>query len=335
IHLGPAFEPYKSSFAAWVAGLAGTTVGFPFDSVKSRLQTYKFSSSWDCIIETKNKEGLRGFFRGVTVPLISSSIVRSLSVTVYTNTRPIFRDFWYGDNVNKYEPTINTSPLYVRALHELSIAWLAGTTAGAACSIVACPFEFTKLAAQIEILVQAEGKSIIKTAFKGQRSTLEIARDLVKAGGPLALYSGYKFHLTRDLVGSAVYWSTYELFKLSISSISPNNKKVRSAAIAVGGAFAGMTCWCVVYPFDTYKSNIQKNVLKETIIINNLKKATGAERDSLLKMLKTQREINRSTRLSDYLNRAIYRGLGISMARTALIGITFFTCYENLLSIIA
>lgn len=58
-----------------------------FDSVKSRLQVRDYPSIWACAKSVVREEGFRGFFRGVTIPLITISFVRTSSFSIYFNTK--------------------------------------------------------------------------------------------------------------------------------------------------------------------------------------------------------------------------------------------------------
>jgi hypothetical protein len=61
----PAFIlPYRQILCAYVASLFAIGVGFPLDSIKTRQQTYRYRNAWQCAVETKRNEGVKGFYRG-------------------------------------------------------------------------------------------------------------------------------------------------------------------------------------------------------------------------------------------------------------------------------
>lgn len=57
-------KPYRTNFNSIAASLIAVATGFPLDSVKTRLQTYKYNGNWHCIVDTYKNEGVIGFFRG-------------------------------------------------------------------------------------------------------------------------------------------------------------------------------------------------------------------------------------------------------------------------------
>lgn len=72
-----------------------------FDSLKSRLQVKHYPSIWACGKAVMREEGLAGFFRGVTIPLITISLVRTSSFTIYINTKDwLHRHKYFSDRSN-------------------------------------------------------------------------------------------------------------------------------------------------------------------------------------------------------------------------------------------
>lgn len=322
--LPESWNAYRTTICSYAAALAGTTAGFPLDSLKTRLQTYRFKSTWQCVLDTKKNEGLAGFFRGISAPLISNSAVRSVSVTIYKTAIPHTAHFWYS---MYQEPTNNTSTL--KTMLKISpVTFTAGNFAGAVCSVISCPFEFTKLASQIELLIERKKRqpSNVVPGTSNPTTTIapsmpkgaaQIARDLYKKGGFLALYGGYRFHLARDFIGSAVYFTVYENFKIGLSALLNSTKEPHPLSIAIGGAMAGTVCWLIVYPIDTYKSIVQRDLYAHTL--------SAADSNSV--SMYKPREVT----LRSMFRAKMYRGLGLSIVRTSIIGMTFFSVYEQLM----
>lgn len=55
---------HRTTVSAGSASFVATILGFPLDSVKSRLQVSKYTGVVDCIQKTYRHEGFQGFFRG-------------------------------------------------------------------------------------------------------------------------------------------------------------------------------------------------------------------------------------------------------------------------------
>lgn len=61
---------YRTSTNSLIASVFAVAFGFPLDSVKTRLQTYKYKGTWSCIVDTYKTEGVLGFYRGLMAPLV-------------------------------------------------------------------------------------------------------------------------------------------------------------------------------------------------------------------------------------------------------------------------
>lgn len=57
-------KKYRTEVAASASSVLSTMSTFPLDSVKTRMQTYKYAGFVDCVKQTYHTEKLRGFFRG-------------------------------------------------------------------------------------------------------------------------------------------------------------------------------------------------------------------------------------------------------------------------------
>jgi hypothetical protein len=62
--------------------LATTAVGYPFDLIKSRLQTGKYANSILCLKSTFRNEGIRGLYRGGSMPLLSHLLKRPIQYPI-------------------------------------------------------------------------------------------------------------------------------------------------------------------------------------------------------------------------------------------------------------
>lgn len=63
-------KQYRTEIAASASSVLSTVAAFPLDSVKTRMQTYRYKGFLDCVQHTYRTEHLRGFFRGM--PFIPS-----------------------------------------------------------------------------------------------------------------------------------------------------------------------------------------------------------------------------------------------------------------------
>lgn len=73
----------KESIAGANAGLIGTILGFPFDTIKTRMQTTNLSM-FLCIEKIYSDYGFVGFYRGVGSPLVALTILNTVNFSSYS-----------------------------------------------------------------------------------------------------------------------------------------------------------------------------------------------------------------------------------------------------------
>ncbi|KAI5778220.1 mitochondrial carrier domain-containing protein [Geopyxis carbonaria] len=295
-------KKYRTEISASASSIASTFVAFPLDSVKTRLQVYKFRSFWDCVTQTRQTEGIRAFWRGGLAPLCSVTLVRTVNFSVYSKSKVAYASFLrplLGDRLISAPntPAKPCNPIY----------WfLSGATAGGILTFIACPFELTKISAQTQMLMHRSQRSslddpshIRKYETKG---TIQTARDIIKARGLLGLYSGFHLHFIRDVLGTAMYFTFYESGKLLFGAADGPGP----VAIAASGGLCGLMSWLLIYPVDSAKAIYQRDVLTH------------------------KPGIPLPYRGIRWFNRRMYRGLTVSMARSCILNAVFFSSYESI-----
>lgn len=70
---------YRVEVAASASSVLSTLTTFPLDSVKTRMQTYRYAGFLDCVRHTYQTERLRGFFRGRAATMLSSKMRHRLT----------------------------------------------------------------------------------------------------------------------------------------------------------------------------------------------------------------------------------------------------------------
>jgi hypothetical protein len=288
------------------------------------MQTHYYKGIFDCIKQTVQNEGIKGFFRGLTAPLLSSSITKAIGVGVYTTAKP------YASLLQKY--TISPIVLdegasirkqgFVLAVNNAPVSFSAGLVSGAMCSMFACPFEFTKLFQQIYLLQQHD---LGLSPKRMPKTTYQVAKQIRRSEGFLGLFSGFRYHALRDSIGTGLYFSIYETAKILINGFATSDGNIAGTSIPMGtvsitlaGACSGVFSWILVFPIDTVKSLTQRDIISN--IIRGL-------------ALKPRQPIYaRSLR---FPTRAMYRGLNVSILRSVLTSIAFFSGFEYLMKHVA
>ncbi|KAI9141259.1 mitochondrial carrier domain-containing protein [Paraphysoderma sedebokerense] len=235
----------RTVIAASCAAVVGVIAGFPFDSVKTRMQAFNYPSLNDCIKSTYRAEGLQGFFRGMLPPLISVSFVKSASFSVYVGTKE-----WVGE---RYPDMVETQGLW----GVIKMAYIGGFLSGSFTSFFTAPMEIVKVLRQLQELIDKE---------KASRTL-----DSSKAAPPISklwLYYGFGSQFLKDSIGTGVYFASYEVLKRVLSRISGN--EAGPMIHLVSGGLCGMIAWTVIFPIDMLKSIIQKETLSSNPKYRNI-----------------------------------------------------------------
>ncbi|KAI8612759.1 mitochondrial carrier domain-containing protein [Chytriomyces sp. MP71] len=213
--------------------------GYPFDLIKTRMQAFRYPSNWACVREIYTQDGgLVGFFRGIGPILLTVSVLRSLSFSIYTGTKP--------------------TPDSVVVISSV----LAGSAAGSIVATVNAPIEFIKIQRQLDSKMRASvvsSSNLEKITFHRSLSAWEWARKIVRQKGVIGLWSGYSFHLARDFTGTGMYFGGYESLKVLFT---PKGEIAGPMVHMMAGGLSGTLSWIVLYPIDLIKSVMQKEALQ-------------------------------------------------------------------------
>ena len=172
---------FNETIAGSAAGITGTILGYPFDSIKSRMQTSRgveystLSSSARTIMAN---EGFQGFYRGVASPLCALTVLNMLNFSTYAR----FRSRLIGD-FDTTKATIN--PMF----------FVAGACSGPVASVISTPFELLKLQLQVD---------------KRHGNTLRCMRSILSEYGPRHLYRGVAVNTQREIIFLGTYFFCYE-----------------------------------------------------------------------------------------------------------------------------
>lgn len=153
-------------------GTTVTIMGFPFDTVKARMQTGLYTNSLSCIRSTWRLEGLTGFYRGCGVPLLSHMLKRPLQFPFFNHLINIFSDY----------PV--TGP------------YMAGVVSAASTTLIGTPLQVIKIKQQTDskmstpqFIIHRYRQHGLPSFYKGFRITM------MKDGGFGGCFLGTYYHL--------------------------------------------------------------------------------------------------------------------------------------------
>ncbi|CAO3664877.1 unnamed protein product [Umbelopsis ramanniana] len=118
------------------------------------MQTHHYDSMLQCVKSTYHEEGMRGFFRGIIPPLITVSIIKSVSFSVYEGTKGYLRE--------RYQFFNRDSLASVAA-----VSTLGGATSGSFIATFSCPLELVKIQQQLQHLLLTSSMATGGTIVRG------------------------------------------------------------------------------------------------------------------------------------------------------------------------
>ncbi|KAJ2114896.1 hypothetical protein IW146_002733 [Coemansia sp. RSA 922] len=214
--------------SAITAAVTGMLVGYPFDSLKTRMQTYHYPSLLACARKSIAEEGVRGLYRGLLPPLLTASAAKSLSFSVFEETKHWLRRH---DPFAAQQAPLGLANFQRKTVGSVALsAGLSGSISGAVIAILCCPLELIKVQMQLARLLnrdltssdtataaskpvgalvstpagtlQGGGAAIATRQLRNApaappwaASNLSVLREIVRRRGPSGMYYGIGLHI--------------------------------------------------------------------------------------------------------------------------------------------
>ncbi|KAF0852504.1 mitochondrial solute carrier family 25 (mitochondrial carnitine/acylcarnitine transporter) member 20/29 [Andalucia godoyi] len=230
-------QTLKDLTAGTAGGIAQVVVGFPFDTVKVRLQTQsstnpQYAGLTDCVKQVIKQEGFSGFYKGMASPLVGTGVMVAVQYASLVSIKRIL--------ASRYDNGLD-------GLTTTDFA-IAGAGAGAILSLICSPVELFKSKLQVQT---GSGAS---AAFKGP---MDVASHIVKTQGFKGLLTGLNGTVLREGIGGAAYFIVYDNMKKSFVKPGQTLDDLKPYHLLLSGGVAGIAFWLAVYPIDVAKSRIQ------------------------------------------------------------------------------
>ncbi|GAA5952868.1 hypothetical protein JCM3765_002991 [Sporobolomyces pararoseus] len=313
----------------------------PFDLVKVRLQSQpldrplRFKGPLDCMIQTFKGEGLRGLWRGVSMPVGGAMAENATLFVVYNQSQSLLRHF--------FPHAVHDDPSQLAPLSIPQIA-TAAAIAGSAASFVLTPVELVKCKMQVQNIVAADallaatasGATIpLSSSSQKPPGPVAITRSILAESGLKGLWLGQTGTFLRETGGSAAWFTTFEILSTffaqrrtnrgETSHVNAGGGPVTKGDLAawelmLSGASAGVVYNCVLFPADCIKSTIQT----EDELRGSALKA-GEQRRGFLQVGK---DIYKARGI-----KGLYSGCGLTALRAAPSSALIFYIYSRLESI--
>ncbi|BFF94273.1 mitochondrial magnesium exporter 1 [Drosophila madeirensis] len=229
-------NPVKSFIAGGFGGMCNVITGHPLDTIKVRLQTMplaapgqspRYKGVIDCAVKTFRQEGLRGFYRGISAPLVGVTPIYAVDFAVYAAGKRLFQT---DDHIRLTYPQI----------------FAAGAFAGVCSALVTVPTD------RIKVLLQTQTVGGGPLLYNG---TLDTAVKLYRQGGFRSLFKGTCACILRDSP-TGFYFVTYE-FLQDLARRKSKTGQISTTSTILAGGTSGIVFWTLAVPFDVLKSRLQ------------------------------------------------------------------------------
>ncbi|KAM8764313.1 solute carrier family 25 member 48 [Rhynchonycteris naso] len=233
--------------AGWIGGAASVIVGYPLDTVKTRLQAgVGYENALSCIRTVYRKESVFGFFKGMSFPLASIAVYNSVVFGVFSNTQR-FLSRHQGRKPEAGPP--------------LSDLLLASIVAGVVSVGLGTPVDLIKIRLQMQTQPFLETNLSLKprTVALGERPAYQgpvhCIATIVRTEGLAGLYRGASAMLLRDVPGYCLYFIPYVFLSDWITPEACVDPSL--CAVWLAGGMAGAISWGTATPMDVVKSRLQ------------------------------------------------------------------------------
>ncbi|OAX78048.1 hypothetical protein ACJ72_07649 [Emergomyces africanus] len=337
-------EALKDVVYGSTAGIAGKFIEYPFDTVKVRLQSQPaglpllYKGPIDCFRQSFQAAGINGLYRGISAPLVGAALETSSLFFSYRVTQDFLKSTLYASDDSVGAAAVVELPQ--------SALLLCGAASGAFTSLLLTPVELIKC--KMQVPASAGSSSSARPAYKSP-GPISLIAAVFRHEGLLGFWRGQMGTLIRETGGSAAWFGSYEgvlaFFKkynaaaaaASTMSLDASTTAAGGAAAAtttttsvdnapvvyqrlLAGAAAGISYNFIFYPADTIKSRMQTENITQAAVGGD-----ATRRSSRPTFWAVGRVLWKQQGLA-----GLYRGCGITCARSAPSSAFIFTIYEAL-----
>ena len=221
-------------------------VGYPFDTVKTRLQTGMYKGEWpiaQCVRDTLRTEGAASFYRGCSVPMAALLLKRPVEFAIFEEMQranPLgVADGWKG--------------------------FAHGSVAGLTGAFFGCPFNVVKV--RVQDYTAQKGAPALTAEGSGALANRQIVRAVVREVFLVehSYFRGLPVALAHTIPAASLYLGFYGRLRdalLPKDDAAQRSSSYRYAAGGLAGATASSCMWAVMLPADTVRTVIQAQVGK-------------------------------------------------------------------------
>lgn len=208
------------------AGIVGTVIGFPLDTIKARQQVLQTSGIRRTASTILHTEGFLAFYRGLVPPLLSLSLLNTINFATYASIQQYLQAprGWHWKNA------------------------LAGAMVGPLASIVSTVENVIKTQVQLD--------NVTAKRFSG---SFDCLRTITRENGLSVIYTGHGVNTLRETTFIAVYFGVYEGIREQLAHWhhEKSDPSWNQWAVPAAGGLSGAIAWAVSFPLDCVRAGVQ------------------------------------------------------------------------------
>ena len=224
------------------------SVTYPLDVLRRRRQVSPLEPQYSTMAQAARhiywREGVRGFFKGLSMNWIKGPISTGTGLVVNDLARRRIRDYHVHDMETSSSLYQEGSSVGLTVLESL----LCGAFAGFFAKLALSPFERLKILHQIHSQHAPTATQLCSSA-----------RNITQNDGVLALWRGTAASLVRVIPYAALVYTFFDIYSQRLPRIMFCHPSHPETAL-VAGALAGVTATLITYPIDVIRSRTAAHI---------------------------------------------------------------------------
>jgi solute carrier family 25 protein 44 len=216
---------------------------YPIGLIKTRMQVIRdqqYRNSYDAFKKILKNEGPRGLYKGLSASLFGVLPAQAAYITTYEITKTESLDLIRKTNLLKEY-----------SQYDYAVAnFIGGGTASLASASVGVPLDVITQRLQI----QSPSEKLTNFNYRGG---VDAFFKIFKEEGVRGLYRGYGASIVTYSPTSAVWWSSYSVYKRTFAPLAKGNTILEMLIYSVCGALSGATSAVVTNTLDVAKTRLQ------------------------------------------------------------------------------
>ena len=237
----------NSILAGSVAGIMSTSVVYPFDLIRTKMQsvgmgikdTTLTSTPFQVLQHTIKHGGIRALYTGISVPLAAQALYKATLFASNNSAKQLVQE-WNTTKGGNSDYEMKPSDIF----------WCGFVGGAINAALFVTPVEFVRNQLIAQHTKIANGILIDRPVMKGP---LDVVKYTLNTTGVTGLWRGVGVTVARDSIGCGFFFAAMHTVQKYLSPDAPPSIFVT----VLSGVSAGLSFWLSTLPLDTLKTWVQ------------------------------------------------------------------------------